>query len=241
VSFLSPSEVPVRRSAEWGTPLLVALLVAVHLATALFEWAQGYEDLGPAAILGRTERFRIDVGGQFRPLVHQGEIWRLATGILLHADGAHLLLNALAIGTLGRLLEPWVGSLRLLSWFILGGVAGAILSDITGVFQSDGASGGAFALLGALAVLSARRWALLSEEERRWLGPALWVLVALNLVLSAALPFVNLAGHIGGLATGLALGLRHEGESRRSFWFHGSVVGLFSLILIWGAIAVGWS
>ena len=79
------------------------------------------------------------------------------------------------------------------------------MSQLAGMRQSDGASGGAFALLGAAVVLGWRWRHRLPPEDRRLLGPVLWVFLALNLVVSVLVPFVDAAGHLGGLAVGLAV------------------------------------
>ena len=220
---------PIR--ATW---LVVVTVVAVHLVSALIAWRRGLAGPLEALLLDRSVRTRIAVGGQDRAMVDDGEIWRLATSVLLHADALHLLLNALALLALGRILEPWVGSVRLLSWFVLGGVGGSIVSQLSGVRQSDGASGGAFALLGAAVVLGWRWRARLDAEDRRMLGPVLWGFLALNLVLSFALPFVDAAGHVGGLLVGL--GVAWLPRSRPLDRMDAGVVGLFL-----GACAYGWT
>ncbi len=118
----------------------------------------------------------------------------------------HLSLNAIALVSLGRLIEPWVGSIRWLSWFILGGLSGSLASHFAGVVQSDGASGGAFALLGAAAVIGLRVRDRLDPREATLMGPVIWGFLVLNLVLPMFLPFIDSVGHVGGLVMGLCLG-----------------------------------
>jgi MYXO-CTERM domain-containing protein len=212
-------------------------VVVVHLGTAAIEWLAGYEDLVSALFLGRSPRFRVDVGGQQRLLVEAGEVWRLWTSVFLHGDALHLAVNAVALGSIGRLLEPWIGGLRLWSWFLIGGVVGAALSQAIGLVQSDGASGGAFALLGATALV-ARRQPERTEEERRTLGPWLWGFIAVNLVTSFALPFVNAASHLGGLAAGVALGALWRRPWEVGTAAHALWLALGAAIGVWGAQAV---
>jgi MYXO-CTERM domain-containing protein len=213
---------------------VVGVVVLVHLMTGLWEWSRGYEDLVTALFLDRDPRFRVDVGGQYRPLVGALELWRLWTTVLLHGDALHLMINVVAIGTLGRILEPWIGPLRFLSWFMAGGVLGAVLTHVTGILQSDGASGGAFALLGAVVVLAWRRRAGLDPDERRILGPVLWGFVGLNLVLSFALPFVNASGHLGGLASGVLVSWLWGGPTRLGRWVHAAWLIVCMAIVGWG-------
>ena len=181
-----------------------------------------------AIVFDRSVQMRVTAGGQYAPLIEDGQWWRLVRSLWLHADLAHVAVNALAIVVLGRLLEPWIGSVRLVWWFVLGGVGGSIASHLMGLTQSDGASGGAFALLGALGVLGWRMRARLGSEDRvlatRWI-PGLAIA---NLVLSVLLPFVDVVGHLGGLSVGLALGAFASAHppSRLVAWAEGTAVAI---------------
>lgn len=209
-------------------------LAAVHAASGLWMWSSGDAGLLEAVAGGRSIPFRVAVGGQYGPLVRGGEWWRLCTSVLLHADGLHLLVNGVALVALGRLLEPWVGSVRWLAWFALGGLGGSLLSHASGVLQSDGASGGAFALLGAAVVLGWRSRAQLEPEDRRLYGPILWGFLILNLVLSLVLPFVDAAGHVGGLMVGLLAGWLPGHRAVRSV----EIVALLTFAAVCG---LGWA
>lgn len=187
----------------YATWTLAGLLVGVWIASGLYEWWVGYEGLMDALLMPRSPRFRAHVGAQVRPLVLQGEVWRIPMSTLLHADPLHLGVNVVSILTLGRVLEPWVGALRFAGCFVFGALTGAVVSHIVGIRFTDGASGGAFALLGTVLILAHERRHSLHPEDRRALGPWLWGFAALNVLMSFVLPFVNAAGHVGGLAAGL--------------------------------------
>ena len=189
--------------AAWG---LVLALMILHVGTAVYEWQSGMSGLWEGLVWERNTRFRVSVGGQHAGLVEVGEVWRLWTSVLLHVDALHLLFNSVALISLGRILEPWVGSIRWLSWFILGGLSGSVASFLAGAVQSDGASGGAFALLGAAAVLGLRVRHRLDEREALLLGPVLWGMLVLNLVLPLFFPFIDGIAHLGGVVMGLFLG-----------------------------------
>jgi len=189
-----------------GTWALVGLIVAVHVIMALLEARLGFTGLWDGLIFERDVRFRVSAGGQHLDMIWAGDAYRLWTSVVLHADGLHLLVNGIALVALGRLLEPWVGPQRLWAWFWLGGVVGSLASWGAGVTMSDGASGGAFALLGAAAVIGGRMRGELVPEDARLVGPVLWGFLALNVVLSVAVPFVDGIAHLAGLAVGLVLG-----------------------------------
>ena len=206
VSSPSPSE-----SLNWSSPIpftwaLIALLFLVHMGTGMWEWWRGYESVFDALVMDRSVRMRVAVGGQLDLSVNQGEVWRLVTSTLLHGDLLHLIVNCVAIAALGRLLEPLYGGVRMWACFSVGAVLASCGSHLVGVIQSDGSSGGAFALLAMASVLGFRWRHRLDAEDRRILGPILWGFVVLNLVLSIALPFVDGVGHLVGFAVGIVLG-----------------------------------
>jgi membrane associated rhomboid family serine protease len=225
---------------EWASAGLAGLIVVVHAVTGLWQWWIGRSGLLAALLLDRDVRFRVAVGGRMDLAVDQGEVWRLFTSPLLHGDALHLAVNAIALLVLGHLLEGRVGNWRWLGWFLACALAGTTASQLGRVPWSDGASGGAFGLLGATAVIGLRLRSRLSPDDRRLLGPVLWVFLALNLVLTAVLPFIDAAGHLGGLALGLVLGLvavRPDGSPvaawRRWAW------ALFALAFA-GVATWGW-
>jgi rhomboid protease GluP len=211
---------------------LVVLLLAVHLASGA--WYAAQADLGwaDALLWARGPRFRVLVGGQHAALVAHGQWWRLCTSVLLHVDALHLAVNALSVAALGRWLEPMIGGARLAAWFAVGGLAGSVASQLGGVARSDGASGAAYALLGGLLVLAWRRRDDLSGEERRLLGPVLLGVLAMNLAISAVLPFIDLVGHLGGLGAGLALGV--IARKQRDVALNSAIFVLFLGVCAWG-------
>jgi rhomboid protease GluP len=204
----------------------------VHVVSALVVVRPGLP-LWQALLMSRSVRHRITVGGQWGPLVLE-EPWRLCTTVLLHVDALHLLLNALALLGLGQLLEPRIGGVRMAAWAALGGFAGALASHLVGIRQSDGASGAAFALLGAAIVLGWRRRSSLSAEDRFLLGPVLGAFLVLNLIASVVLPSINAVAHVGGLLAGVALAALPEHPLLDK--------GLALLLGVFvGACAYGWT
>lgn len=217
-----------------ATHLLVIALVVVHLGSGLAAmWRRPALSLLDAWLWSRPPGIRIVVGGQHAPLIEDGALWRLATSVMLHVDALHLSLNAIALATLGRLLEPWIGGIRLWAWFALGGVGGSVASQLVGIRQSDGASGGAFALLGAAIVLGWRWRERLDPPDRRLMGPVLWAFLVLNLIASLLVPAVDAAGHTGGLLVGLLVAWLPPTTIAR--YAELAVIGAFV-----GACAFGW-
>lgn len=214
----SPSERTQRLELDAPVPAtwaLVALMVAVHVLGGLYQVHRGFETVPGALIWSRSDRLRLALGGQDAGMIWAGDAHQLWTSVMVHTDALHLITNAIALYALGRLLEPLLGGRRLWAWFWLGGVMGSLTSWGAGVPQSDGASGGAFALLGVALVVGSELRSKLVPEDARLVGPVLWGFTALNLILSVVLPFVDLAAHLGGLLAGLLLG---GAIGRRRWW-----------------------
>ncbi|MEN0066066.1 MAG: rhomboid family intramembrane serine protease [Myxococcota bacterium] len=172
---------------------------------------------------------KIAAGGQSADLVDGGEWWRLATSAFVHADLAHVLFNGLGLWALGQLLEPRVGGRRLWSWFAIGAVGASVASHLAGISQSDGASGGAFAWMGA-AVALGWRWRRRFHDDAWLLGPGLWLVAIGNLVLSVVVPRIDAVAHAAGLGLGLILGALCR-EDRPAL---GVVAGAFLFVCLWG-------
>ncbi|TNE85017.1 MAG: rhomboid family intramembrane serine protease [Deltaproteobacteria bacterium] len=208
MSSPSPSDLRVRWDAPLrATWLVVGVVVVVHVVSGLWWYAEGKGDLVRALVYDRTPGFRVAVGGQHAKLIEQGQYWRWFSSVWLHTGLAHLAVNASGLWALGRFLEPWIGAARWLAIFVAGGVAGSLASSFVGVTQSDGASGGGFALMGALWVLAWREWARLDDYDRRLLGPVWSAVLVGNLLLGLVLPFVDASAHAGGLVVGVVAGL----------------------------------
>lgn len=93
----------------------------------------------------------IILGGNFKPLVEQGEYWRLFTAMFLHGDILHLMFNMYALWALGGTLEMILSRPKFLGLYLLSGLGGSVLSTMMlDNTVSIGASGAIFGLVGAL-------------------------------------------------------------------------------------------
>jgi len=186
-------ERPARR-LELFTPLLWALLVM-----AVF-WGQG-------AWPGRWEE-----AGALDPraVFDQGEWWRLATALFLHADVGHLVGNvvsgvfvfATVVSTIGR-RRGWL----LLALASLAGSLAVAALNYPGPYRSLGTSTAVFAGLG---LLTGRALRVLQRPGRphRWrtvLGPLAAGLTLLGLY-GAGEAHTDVGAHLTGFAAGLVLG-----------------------------------
>lgn len=181
-----------------GLPLVHGLTAVLYGPAAKLPWTH-------ALLFSRGIRMRILAGGQYGPLVAEGQVWRLVRSVFLHADALHLVVNIAAIGVLGRLLEPQVGTRRLLLLFVASGTIGSVASQLTGQLQSDGASGGAYGLLVACIVTAWSARATLDPDDRRLFLRVLPAFLLVNLLVSGLHPAIDLFAHLGGGLAGLAV------------------------------------
>jgi membrane associated rhomboid family serine protease len=147
------------------------------------------------------------LAGHYSPaLVADGDMWRIFTANLLHAQGgaagyAHIVLNLIALWVLGPLVERPLGAARTACAMGAAAVGAMLTAGAFGNTTVVGASGIAFGLVGSALWLDHRRSGELPAD---WRFPrrGLWLLVAINAVIGVLLPFIALAAHLGGLVAG---------------------------------------
>jgi rhomboid protease GluP len=146
-------------------------------------------------------------GASFAPLIVQGkEYYRLVTCMFLHFGAEHLFYNMLVLIFLGDVLEKEVGKIRYLLIYLLGGVAGNLLSLFVEVHTGDyavsaGASGAIFAVIGALVWIVIRNKGRLEEYS----GKRLLLMAGLSVAEGLTTSGVDNWAHIGGMAAGFVL------------------------------------
>ncbi|HLI32732.1 MAG TPA: rhomboid family intramembrane serine protease [Solirubrobacteraceae bacterium] len=192
----------IRTMAQY--PRATYALIAINLIAFLAE--QGQFTLSSSAIHGTV----IDEGILAREPVALGhQYWRLVTSAFLHENLMHIGFNMLILYWVGRMIEPAIGSARLLAIYLTALLAGSFGALLATPDPSLGASGAIFGLLGAAAVeLHARRIPIMQSG----IG---WMIV-INLGYSFLLPHISYGAHIGGLIGGAlaAYALRAAGARR---------------------------
>jgi rhomboid protease GluP len=168
----------------------------------------------------------------------RGEWYRLLSAPLLHGSILHILMNGLALCSIGPDLERMIGRARLFVLFFLGAIGGALGSMAVNSTEivSVGASGAIMCLIAAAFVILFR-----SRQEKRW--DIQWEL--LRAVLLSLVPLIYGNGrtgidggaHLGGVLTGLVLGgllwaiWKEDGPAlrwaRTARWFAGLGLLLF--------------
>jgi rhomboid protease GluP len=152
-------------------------------------------------------------GGNFEPLVVNGDYWRLLTSCFIHGDFMHIAFNMWALLNLGQLCERLFGRWQTVAIYLLTGAGGALLSIASSPGRlSVGASGAIFGIGGA--VLAGVKFGNTSipEGQKRSIVSSLIFFVGVNFMLGMS--GFNLGGatidnmaHLGGFVTGLLIGL----------------------------------
>lgn len=159
-------------------------------------------------IIGDTEdvHFMMEHGACFTPAILAGEYYRLFTGMFLHFGIYHVVYNMICLIFIGDILETEIGSIKYLFIYVLGGLAGNLLSmamDIKMDFYvvSAGASGAVFAIMGALLWVIIRNKGYLGNITLQRFG----MLAVLSLLQGFTETGTDNAAHIGGFVTGFLL------------------------------------
>lgn len=145
-------------------------------------------------------------GGASAQAIRDGAIWRAVTALLLHADMAHVLGNAVAgalfLSAVFRTFGLGLGGALVLASGALGNAINALLR--TPDHASIGASTAVFGALGIVAGHALVRRGAAARGRPLWLP--LGAALALLAFLGTAGERVDLWAHAFGLASGIALG-----------------------------------
>jgi rhomboid protease GluP len=151
-----------------------------------------------------------------------GQLWRLVTVALVHANLVHLFFNVSIFLDVAGMVERLAGAARMVAVFWVGTAVATLASVVVFPQPAVGASGGVFAVLGGLLAIAVRHRRELPPFVRARLVRSTATAIALNVVLGFVLPRVDWAAHLGGVVAGAALGwlLGLDRESRTALSAH---------------------
>lgn len=195
-----PSTASEQSFLSKGTGTFSALYVAGILVLIHLLIAPGVEQ----------ERF-VSVFGADAARILDGEIYRCATALLLHADIAHLVGNVAGLIVFGTVVASLCGWGLGWSMILAAGVFGNWITAwwYGGYHSAIGASTGVFGAVGICTALSlwwhsrAGKTRSLRRSWRRWM-PLAGGLALLGILGTA--PQADLMAHLSGFVSGLALG-----------------------------------
>lgn len=181
------------------TPLLMAANVLVFGAMLL----------SGAGLWHSQNSVQLAWGANFGPATQDGEWWRFGSALFLHFGLLHLVLNMWALWDVGQWVERMYGHFRFVAIYFAAGLAGNLLSLVAHAGQavSGGASGAIFGIYGALLSYLWLERSRIQRGEFRWL---FWTAIGFSvatIVFGLLIPGIDNAAHIGGLITGLLMGV----------------------------------
>ncbi len=146
-------------------------------------------------------------GANFKPLtIDHGQWWRLLTSTFLHGGILHIFFNMYGLISVGIFLEPVIGSIR----YGLAYIATGLLASCASIWWhthaviSVGASGAIFGLYGLFLVLLIKN--VFTPEFKKIVLKNTLIFIGFSLAMGASGGIDN-AAHIGGLLSGLIIGL----------------------------------
>jgi rhomboid protease GluP len=178
-------------------PVTMGILVVIAIVFAIEVLTKAYA----------SDEAMVAMGAIVPGLVQRGELWRLIASMFLHGGWLHWLANSWALYQLGTLYEVLFGSKRFALIYFSTGIIAGVASSMYNHGPAVGASGAIFGILGAF-IFSIRRSPLYRHQPwtRGLIGQLVfWIVV--NIAIGYSLPFIDNVAHIGGLISGLLLGL----------------------------------
>ena len=175
----------------------------------------------------------IEVAGLVKPAVRHGEVWRLFTATLMHANFTHFWMNAVVLVHFSKIIEKTVQRALVPLIFLLTAPVGSVFSVLLYPnTTSVGASGGIMGLLGFITIAA---YFDRNKYPQKYFRQMIEAIVFIGLLGLFGFAFIDNAGHFGGLAGGLLLGwlfFRRKDQSMKKPIEYGGTVALVVLSFI---------
>jgi len=157
----------------------------------------------------------VSVGALYSPLVEQGEWWRFISAQFVHWGAAHLLFNCMGLWFLGPLVEDALGFLRYVLTYLACGVGGMLIAwGVATYLSADphpivllGASASVLGLVGVQAAFALRMFRTTGSPWAKAQLNSMVQIIVLQAIFDFMVPQVSSTAHVGGAATGFALGM----------------------------------
>lgn len=140
------------------------------------------------AVLGATGTMMVDDVGW----------WTLISANYLHGGVLHILFNMMAFNQIAPLITRLYGTYRFFAIFTISGIGGFIVSHLSGIPITVGASAALCGLIGAAIYYGKSRGGLFGQTIYKQVGG--WALGIL--LFGFMIPQINNSAHIGGMVFG---------------------------------------
>jgi membrane associated rhomboid family serine protease/Tfp pilus assembly protein PilF len=179
---------------------LSTLLLAANIAVFIVMVVSGVELSGP------TSSQLLAWGGNYGPLVAEGQWWRLLSAAFIHIGVIHLGVNMLALQSLS-VVERLFGTRGFAFIYLISAIGSSATSLLWRPSNlSAGASGALFGLLGALLAFFLSHRRTVPRAVSRPMIASILFTIGINVVFGLSVRFVDNAAHFGGFVTGFAAG-----------------------------------
>ncbi len=214
------------------TPALVLINVGVFAAMI----AGGVDLMSPSI------EHLLSWGANYAPKTTGGEWWRLLTSNYVHIGFIHIALNMWVLWDAGRLVERLLGNIGFVIMYILSGVVGSFTSVLWNpTVVGAGASGAVFGVYGCLIGFLLLSRGSIPNKVLTGISSSALAFIAYNVFYAIGEEGIDMAAHIGGLATGFLCGvimrLPLDSGSAGRRWVRNGIVGGVGAAVI--ALAIG--
>merc|ERR1719382_1969612 len=147
------------------------------------------------------------LGASWGPALARGQLWRLVTPVMLHANLTHLLFNVFFQLRMGFGMEKQFGRNKMMMIYFACGLFGNLLSVAADPFKlSVGASTAGFGLIGVWLAEILLSWEILGPARERTIIWIAFMLISVT-TMSSMTPNMDLVGHLGGALGGFLLSI----------------------------------
>lgn len=162
------------------------------------------------------------LGASWGPALARGQIWRLITPVMLHANLTHLLFNVFFQLRMGFGMERQFGREKMMMIYFACGLFGNLMSVAVDPYKlAVGASTAGFGLIGVWLAEILLSWEILGPARERTVIWIVFMMISVT-TMSSMTPNMDLFGHLGGALGGflLALVISDMKEDDRPEWYH---------------------
>ncbi len=214
------------------TPALILINVGVFAAMI----AGGVDPVSPSI------EHLLSWGANYAPMTTGGEWWRLLTSNYVHIGFIHIAFNMWVLWDAGRLVERLLGNIGFIIMYILSGVVGSFTSVLWNpTVVGAGASGAVFGVYGCLIGFLLLSRGSIPNKVLTGISSSALAFIAYNVFYAIGEEGIDMAAHIGGLATGFLCGvlmrLPLDSGSAGRRWVRNGIVGGVGAAVI--ALAIG--
>ncbi|MFS0784395.1 rhomboid family intramembrane serine protease [Bacillus sp. 1P06AnD] len=150
--------------------------------------------------------------------ISEGEYWRLASPIFLHASFPHFMFNTLSTLILAPALELMLKQFRFIMLYMACGIGANVFTFLLlpAQYIHLGASGAIYGLIGFYVSISFLQSSLISKQDNKLIK----ALALIGFIVTFIQPNVNAVAHISGFLIGFAVSLPFIKTSTRDYPYH---------------------